>query len=88
MMPDRCIFRFFIEIIANSDDIRLEIFGPITILHIIVIRLSVFRLETFKNSQRVFHVVMEVSANKVVKSLDSVVENSDIVDSSKNVNEV
>lgn len=64
---------------------RLEVFRPITILDIIVIVLSIFGRETFQNPQRVFHIVMEVSTNEIVKSFDSIVKDFHIVNGSENV---
>lgn len=85
MVPDCRGFRLFVKIIADSDDVRLKIFCPITILYVIVILLSVFWPKTFKDPQRVFHVVMKVSTDEVVKSLDAIMEDFHVVNSSESL---
>lgn len=81
-VPNRCRFGFLEVIIANADDLHFKILLPITVLHIVVVLRSVFRLESVKNSQRIFHIVVEVSGNKVIEGFYAVVEDFHVVDGS------
>jgi hypothetical protein len=83
MMPNRSLFGFLEVIIANADNLHFKILHPVAVFYIIVVFGSVFRLERFENSQRIFHVVVKVSTDKVVESFDSVVEDFHIVNGSE-----
>lgn len=88
MMPNRSDFGFLEVIIANADDLHLEVFHPIAVFHIVVIFGSVFRLESVEDSQCIFHIVVEVSANKIVESFDSVVKYFHVVNGSESENQL
>lgn len=77
------MFRFLVEIITNSDDLRLKIFRPVTKFDVVVVLLSVVGPHAVENLQRAFHVVVEVFTHKVIESLDPIVEDSHIVDGSE-----
>lgn len=83
-VKDRGVFRLFVEVIANSYDLHFKVLSPITILDIVIVSQSVFWLQTFQYSQRVLHVIVEVFTDKVVESFDAVIEDSHIVNGSKN----
>lgn len=82
-MPNCCFLWLFIEVVANANNLCLEVLCPVAILHVVVIVLGIFGPKAVENSKRVFHVVVEVSANKVIEGFDTIVEDANIVDRSK-----
>lgn len=82
MMPYASLLRFLVEKISYADDLRLEVFCPIAILNIIIIFISIFWRHALEDSQSILHVVVEISAYKVVKGFDSVIKDSNVIDGS------
>lgn len=82
-VPDCGFLRLFVEVITNADNLCLKVLCPVAIFNVIVIVLSIFRPKRVQNAKRIFHVVVKVPANEVIESFDAIVEDSDIINSSR-----
>lgn len=82
-MPASRFLRFPVVKISHTFDLMLKVFGPVTVLHVVVVLFSVSFREARQYAQRIFHFVLEIFAHEILESFSATLEQSDVIDDSR-----